>query len=79
VFGAGDPYIPPGDIVRVYRQEVKLHHCKTTKAKDSNIRQALIDRFGAPGVKKEPGHTYGLSKDMWSAFAIGVYTLDEGL
>lgn len=63
--------------VLVYRLDVKLHHCHTVKAKDSNIRQALIDRFGKPGVKSDPGLTYGLKKDLWQAFALAVYAYDR--
>lgn len=62
---------------RAYRSEVKMHHCKSMRAKDSNIRQALIDRFGAPGTKKKPGLTYGLKSDLWSAFAIAVMHADK--
>lgn len=29
----------------VGRADVKLHHCHSSKAKDSNVIQALIDRF----------------------------------
>lgn len=54
------------------RREVKLHLCGSSRAKDSNIRQALIDRFGAQGTKKQPGLTYGLRKDLWAAFALAV-------
>ena len=61
----------------VKRTDIKMHHCSTTRAKDSNIRQALIDRFGEPGRKKEPGLTYGLAKDLWSAFAIATYWYDN--
>jgi len=60
----------------VYRSEVKMHHCHTMKAKDGNIRQALIDRFGEPGTKKNPGKLYGVSKDIWSALAIAVMVAD---
>jgi hypothetical protein len=56
----------------VYRKDVKMHLCQSMRAKDSNIRQALIDRFGPPGRKKEPGLTYGLKKDLWAAFAVAV-------
>lgn len=42
----------------VKRREVKLHLCGSMRAKDSNIRQALIDKFGgeavAIGAKKCP-------------------------
>ena len=61
---------------QVYRIKVKNHLCHSSKAKDSHIRQALIDRFGAPGTKKEPGALYGLKKDLWAAFAVGVCYYD---
>lgn len=70
------------DCMLVYRKDVKLHHCHTTKAKDSNITQALIDRFasGEPnrgkGTKKEPGWFYGFNADIWQAYALAVYTAD---
>ena len=60
----------------VYRKDVKLHICGSPKAKDGNIRQALIDRFGPPGTKKSPGVTYGLAGDMWQALAVAVYHHD---
>lgn len=56
----------------IYRREVKLHICHSPKANDSTIRYALIDRFGDPGTKKNPGLLYGLKADMWSALAIAV-------
>ena len=56
----------------IYRKEEKINLCGTLKAKDSNIRQALIDRFGPVGVKKNKGWFYGVSKDVWSAVAVGV-------
>ncbi len=61
---------------RVPRRDVKMHLCGTMRAKDSNIRMALIDRFGEPGTKKAPGMTYGISKDLWQAFALAVYWYD---
>lgn len=66
----------------VYRKDVKLHHCHTTKAKDSNIIQALIDRFasGEPnrgkGTKANPGWFYGFSADIWQAYALAVLAAD---
>lgn len=59
------------------RKQVKSHLCHTTRANDSNIRQALIDRFGPPGTKKAPGLTHGLKKDMWAAFALAVTWWDQ--
>lgn len=56
----------------IYRKEEKINLCGTMKAKDSNIRQALIDRFGGVGTKGDKGWFYGVSKDVWSAIAVGV-------
>lgn len=38
----------------IYRKDEKMNLCYSMKAKDSNIRQALIDRFGPVGTKKNP-------------------------
>lgn len=57
---------------RLKRHEIKMHLCHTMKAKDPNIRQALIDKLGAPGTKKQPGSTYGISGDCWAALAVAV-------
>jgi len=57
------------------RRAVKLALCGDSRAKDANIRQALIDRFGgsaAIGRKTAPGPLYGISRDVWSALAIAV-------
>lgn len=62
---------------KVYRRDVKLHLCGSARAKDANIRQALIDRFGKPGTKKAPGLTFGLAGDEWSAFAVAVTWYDQ--
>jgi hypothetical protein len=64
-------------IVRIPRKEVCLHLCGSPRAKDGNIRQALIDRLGAPGTKKHPGPTYGVCKDEWSAVAVAVTASDR--
>jgi hypothetical protein len=63
----------------IYRRDVKLHHCGSARAKDSNIRQALIDKYGAPGTKKAPGVTYGLKSHLWAAFAIATYVSETEL
>lgn len=62
---------------RIKRHEVKTALCHTQKAKDANIRQALIDRFGpgkdkAIGTKKAPGPLYGIAGDEWSALAVAI-------
>lgn len=56
----------------VYRHDVKMQICRSMRAKDANIRQALIDRFGAPGTKKAPGALYGIHGDEWAALAVAV-------
>lgn len=65
------------DFDYIYRKEEKMNLCGSMKAKDSNIRQALIDRFGEVGTKKEKGFFYGFKKDIWAAFAVGVTWLDK--
>ena len=64
---------------RVYRIEEKMNICHDSRAKDSNIRQALIDRFGIVGTKKNPGFFYGFKKDIWAAYAVGCTYIDMTL
>lgn len=67
-------------LCRLYRREVKLHMCQSMKATDSNIRQAIIDRFpptgggavGQIGTASKPGPLYGVSSHMWSALGLAV-------
>lgn len=59
----------------VPRSAVKMHLCGSKRAKDANIRAALIDRFGgsaAIGKKAHPGPLYGISGDVWQALAVAV-------
>ena len=70
------------DPILVYRKDVKMHLCNSMRAKDTNIRQALIDRFGgtikkAKGKKNSPGPLYGIHDDIWSALAVAI-TYAEG-
>lgn len=60
----------------VYRRDVKLHLCQSARAKDANIRQALIDRFGKPGTKKDQGTLYGVKSHVWAALALAVFVAD---
>lgn len=68
---------------RIKRLPVKLHHCHDSKAKDSNITRALVDRFTpgqsnfGKGTKAEPGWFYGFVKDVWQAYALAVYAADD--
>lgn len=67
----------------IYRRDIKMHHCDgQVRAKDANIRQALVDRFapGQPnhgkGTKADPGWFYGFAADVWAAYALAVYAAD---
>lgn len=70
----------PDDVALVYRKEVKLHLCGTTKAKDANIRQAIIDLYPATGggkvpqigIKSNPGPLYGVSSHAWPAIGVAL-------
>lgn len=68
---------PTARVERIGRKNIKLHLCNSVRAKDSNIRQALLDRFGPVGTKAEPGKLYGVKKDIWSALALAVTCADR--
>lgn len=61
------------------------HLCRNNTASDSNIRQAIIDRYPPTGggkrpqigTKKKPGPLYGISKDVWAALAVGLTYYDQ--
>lgn len=73
------------DINYIYRKEEKLTLCGSLKAKDANIKQALVNRYAkhdfksGKGTKKNPDTFYGVSKDAWQAIAVGVtyYELEK--
>ncbi len=62
---------------RIYRSNIKLHLCNSTRAKDGNVWQAILNRYGgkqkAVGYKKTPGPLYGVHKDMRQALAVAIY------
>jgi hypothetical protein len=62
--------------VLVYRKDVKLHLCGTCRAKDANVRQALLDLYGgseAIGNKKNPGPLYRVKSHAWAALGVADY------
>ena len=69
-----------GTITRVTRNQVKNHVCGSSKAKDGNVRQALIDLFGPKGTKNAPGPTFGFHTHMWAALGVAatVRKLERG-
>jgi hypothetical protein len=62
----------PADVMRIKRTQVKLHLCGNARAKDPNIRQALLDAVGPPGNKHDPGPTFGVKSHAWSALGVAV-------
>lgn len=66
-----------GNAKLVFRKDVKLHLCNSPRAKDGNVRQALLDRLGPQGTKKTPGPTYGIKSHEWAALAVAVYGWDQ--
>jgi hypothetical protein len=68
-----------GEYKLIYRKDVKMYLCQSMRAKDSNIRQALIDKF-EPNLKpkeRPKGILKGVSKDIWSAVAIAVFASEN--
>lgn len=65
---------------KVYRKDVKMHLCQSMRAKDANIRQAILDLYPPigggktpqQGTKAEPGPLYGIAKDEWAALGVAL-------
>lgn len=64
-------------VVRLRYGDVTLHHCNSRRAKESQVRQALIDRFGKPGTKAAQGLLYRVHGHAWSALALSVAVFDQ--
>ncbi len=64
-----------GEHTLVTRREVKMTIANSGRAKDPQIRNALIEMWGgkdrAIGTKADPGPLFGLTADCWAALAIG--------
>ena len=70
-----------GSVTRVTRNQVKTHICGSAKAKDANVRQALLDLFPATGggkkdqqvgTAKQPGPLFGMNSHMWPALGVAL-------
>ena len=54
--------------------------CGSTRAKDPNVRQAILDRYQPTGggkvpqigTKSQPGPLYGFAGDEWAALAVAI-------
>jgi hypothetical protein len=64
------------DVELIFRKDIKLFLCGTMRAKDANVRQALLDLIGPQGTKKNQGPTYGIKSHTWSALAVAVYAAE---
>jgi hypothetical protein len=66
----------PERVRLVYRKDVKMHLCASPRAKDANIRQAIIDLYGgkaeAIGTSKRPGPLHGVKSHAWAALAVAI-------
>lgn len=70
----------PSLVTFMPRRDVKQHLCHSARATDSNIRQALLDRFGgskAMGTKKAPGPLFGIRSHLWAALALALTYQDK--
>ncbi len=64
----------------VRRSEVKSHLCGSQRAKDPNVRQAILDRYPRTGggqtpqvgTKKQPGPLRGVTADVWAALGVAL-------
>ena len=69
----------------VFRMEEKMHICHSSKAGDSEIRRALIDRFcthdfrTGRGTKGNPDFFAGIKADLWAAYAVGLTYIETKL
>ncbi|MDB5975178.1 MAG: hypothetical protein JWR07_1938 [Nevskia sp.] len=70
----------PDEVMLVYRKDVKLHLCGSPRAKDPNVRQALIDLYPATGggktpqigTKAKPGPLFGVTSHAWPALGVAL-------
>ena len=73
-------YRNPDKVKLIYRQDVKLGLCHSMKAKDANIRQAIIDLFPPSGkgscpqvgTKLWPGPLFGVASHVWPALGVAL-------
>ena len=75
--GRFEEAVHPIPVEMMPRKRVKIALCGTTQAKDPNVRQALIDRYGGPASIRKGGVLYHIARDVWSALAIATVYADR--
>lgn len=67
----------PERTTMVPRKTAADHVCGTGRvSKDQFVREALIDRIGPQGTKKDRGPTFGIAGHCWAALAVAVTFYD---
>ena len=79
-------------ISRLYRKQrwdgyegVCMHMCHNNRAKDTNIKQAVMDIYPPTGggktpqvgTKSQPGPLFGIKKDLWQALGVAITFADQ--
>lgn len=59
------------------RKDIKKHLCGNTTTNDKYVRQALIDRYGEQGTKRNKGPLFGIARHMWAALAVATTARDR--
>jgi hypothetical protein len=73
--GRFEEALHPTPVVQLTRKTIVVHLCGSAKARDPNVRRALMDKFGGDasiGLKKTPGPLYGFHADLWAGLAVAV-------
>lgn len=68
------------NVSRIFRREVKIAMCGSMKAKDANVRQAIIDSYQTnqfTDVTKKGGPLYKVSKDVWAAIGVALTQIEK--
>jgi hypothetical protein len=56
----------------ISRNDVKMHHCRTSQARDTDIVKALTKKY-PKGSVKSPGVTYLVRSHAWQALALATF------
>jgi hypothetical protein len=64
----------------IFRKDVKMHLCGSPRARDANVRQAILDLYKSTGggktpqigTIKQPGPLFGVNSHIWPAIGVGL-------